>query len=57
MIFLWTPRSALAACLLQIQECVCVCVHQREREYTSEEEGDAHLQAKWRSVFLNSLHY
>lgn len=34
-----------------------MCVSEREREYMSEKEGDAHLQAKWRSVFLNSLHY
>lgn len=34
-----------------------MCVPEREREYMSEKEGDAHLQAKWRSVFLNSLHY
>lgn len=53
MIFLWMPRSALDVCFLQIQERVCVS----ERESRSEKEGDAHLQAKWRSVFLNSLHY
>lgn len=56
MIFLWMPR-ALDVCLLQIQERARMCVCQREREYMSEKEGDAHLQAKWRSVFLNSLHY
>lgn len=37
--------------------CVCVSEGEREREYMSEKEGDAHLQAKWRSLFLNSLHY